>query len=380
MSTDPVKQEPPRPQPRRVTEAAATKRELSKRQEKQGAAKAPCPSTSRSKTGYNSSDAVAKKPVELQEGKEALESQQAALTQKTNELTLPMLEVAGHAGPALVFRPWTNEVMKVYMQQLPDIVEGGEKFCAAIKSFCMEVQPTFPELRRLLLFHMGRTNFDKIKGDLVGEYRVIHPTFDDAANNDYRAALDKLCVTINRVFPRKVVMSKVKACVQQNAESTEDYYSWLLAVHNEYSAVDEPSDLGDVMGHWESAFRQYFLNGLLPEVFAVLDTCLDMKNARLEKLRKHARCAYEKLEDEREAEDKLISEAHRQTQLTLAQTVTKPAARFPRGRGRGCSNWKRQQPAKRPPPNSYCYICGDANHWVKDCPKRIIKGVTDARS
>ncbi|XP_013885940.1 uncharacterized protein LOC106533992 [Austrofundulus limnaeus] len=384
MSTDPVKQEPPQPKPRQVTEAAATKMELRKRQEKQGAAKAPCPSTSRSKTGYHSSDAMAlktaKKLAELQEGKKALESQLAVITQKTSELTLPMLEVAGHTGPALVFRPWTNEDMKAYMQQLPNVVEGGKKFCAAIKTFCMEVQPTWPELRRLLLFHMGQTNFDKIKGDLVGEYRVIHLTFDDAANNHYRAALDKLCATINRAFPRKVVMSKVKACVQQMAESTKDYFSRLLAVHNEYSGVDEPSDLGDVMGHWESAFSQYFLNGLLPDVFAVMkDTCLDMKNARLEKLRKHAKCAHEKLKDEREAEDKLISEAHRQTQLTLAHTVTKPAAHFPRGRGRGRGNWKHQQPAKKPP-NSYCYICGDPNYWVKDCPKRIIKGETVAQA
>lgn len=100
-------------------------------------------------------------------------------------LHLPMINVMGPQGPALIHRPWTDSDMIAAVAHLPDYTASGAKFAAALTSFCAEFKPTVPELWRLLLRKMGLTDYSNIRAACEGDQKLNHPEWEHGDNDAY---------------------------------------------------------------------------------------------------------------------------------------------------------------------------------------------------
>lgn len=84
---------------------------------------------------------------------------------------------------------------------LPPLEAIGEKFAKAIKAFCKEFSPTFPELQRLLSKKMGAVEYGKIQKKLVGDHKMVVPGWDEPPNRIYQLAVKDLVDHIRVQFP-----------------------------------------------------------------------------------------------------------------------------------------------------------------------------------
>ncbi|XP_034085064.1 uncharacterized protein LOC117554698 [Gymnodraco acuticeps] len=207
---------------------------------------------------------------------------------------LPMIQVAGPAGPSLVYRPWTiSDMREIAKDHIPDVELGGAKFAAALNMFCRQFTPTMPEIKTLLTLRMGPTHVSHFAEILGGQQHVVAPLWDDDLNNTYRTALARLEAAITTKFPAKVDMSRIWACKQTPEETVNYYFHRLEKVFTENSGIikQEAGAQGVAeIGVWETHLTNAFLNGLSPAISAsVRNSCIGvMEGARLEEIRRHA--------------------------------------------------------------------------------------------
>lgn len=148
--------------------------------------------------------------------------------------------------PCHVFRPWTEADLAGNLAFLPPFEANGEKFAEAIEAFCKEFSPTFAELRCLLPQKMGAVAYVKIREKLVGDDRMVKPSWTDPENRHYKLAVEYLANHIRAQFPRKCDTSKVTMCKQLKGETIDKYLDRLTEVFNKFSGITPPAATGAV--------------------------------------------------------------------------------------------------------------------------------------
>jgi len=114
-------------------------------------------------------------------------------TAKSVEKRLPMVEVAGHEGPILVHRPWTETEIKEAGMHLPDLGKGGIKVGQELTAFCREFRPTGHELTRLMKMKYGPVTMLQMEGRwMAADERCRNIDWGDDENKTYRDALERL--------------------------------------------------------------------------------------------------------------------------------------------------------------------------------------------
>lgn len=245
--------------------------------------------------------------------------------------SFPMVQVAGHDGPSVVYRPWTIKDMKEMMNDhLPDIQQDGEKFSTALILFCQQCSPTMPEIHRLLTLKIGPTHASHFTGLMNGHQHQMNTEWLHRTNEGYRDAIATLCAAIKAKFSAKVDMAKITACKQNPDESVNDYYHRLHLVFNANSGIQEPDGYPvGVVGVWETHLTNAFLNGLSSAIStSVRTSCIGfMDSARLEENRRHAIHAEKRLSEEKANDDKKRCDRKDKAQLTMVFSVAKVVSR-----------------------------------------------------
>ncbi|KAK1877319.1 Gag polyprotein, partial [Dissostichus eleginoides] len=240
--------------------------------------------------------------------------------------SFPMVQVAGHDGPSVVYRPWTIKDMKEMMNDhLPDIQQDGEKFSTALLLLCQQFSPTMPEIRKLLTLKIGPTHASHFTQQMTGLHHITKVEWENPANDGYHNAITTLCTAIKAKFPAKVDMSKITACKQNPEESVNDYYHRLHLVFNANSGIQEPDGYSaGAVGVWETHLSNAFLNGLSSAIStSVRASCIGvMDGARLEEIRRHAIHAEKRLSEDKASDDKKRRDRKEKAQLTMVQAVT----------------------------------------------------------
>ncbi|KAK1901718.1 Alpha-tectorin [Dissostichus eleginoides] len=236
--------------------------------------------------------------------------------------SFPMVQVAGHDGPSVVYRPWTIKDMKEMMNDhLPDIQQDGEKFSTALLLLCQQFSPTMPEIRKLLTLKIGPTHASHFTQQMAGLHHMTKVEWENPANDGYRNAITTLCTAIKAKFPAKVDMSKITACKQNPEELVNDYYHRLHLVFTANSDIQEPDGYSaGAVGVWETHLSNAFLNGLSSAIStSVRASCIGvMDGARLEEIRRHAIHAEKRLSEDKASDDKKRSDRKEKAQLTMS--------------------------------------------------------------
>ncbi|KAK1896480.1 Gag-Pro-Pol polyprotein [Dissostichus eleginoides] len=252
-----------------------------------------------------------------EEDEKTAEEKQMGMTQHS----FPMVQVAGHDGPSVVYRPGTIKDMKEMMNDhLPDIQQDGEKFATALLLLCQQFSPTMPEIRKLLTLKIGPTHASHFTQQMAGLHHMTKVEWEDPANDGYRHAITTLCTAIKAKFPAKVDMSKITACKQNPEESVNDYYHRLHLVFNANSGIQEPDGYSaGAVGVWETHLSNAFLNGLSSAIStSVRASCIGvMDGARLEEIRRHAIHAEKRLSEDKASDDKKRRDRKEKAQLTM---------------------------------------------------------------
>ncbi|CAK6970983.1 uncharacterized protein LOC124478066 isoform X1 [Scomber scombrus] len=243
--------------------------------------------------------------------------------QKIQEVPqMPMVQVMGTDGPALVFRPWTDEDMKQAMSHLPDHRLSGTLFAQELMNFCKEFYPTMSELRRLLTMKMGSTDFAMIKEKTMGEERVVNPNWDDAGNAAYRFKIVELSDVIKIKFPTRGLHPDLRRVTVKNCVGIFD-------------------------------------------------------GARLTEVLRHAKHTEKCLAETAEKTEKKNKDTQQRAQLTMLQAFTQlqphgqqrhhSNGNHGRGRGRGGKGRGGNRPWIG---RDQCYLCRQTGHWAKECPNK----------
>ncbi|XP_062416327.1 uncharacterized protein LOC134102916 [Pungitius pungitius] len=164
----------------------------------------------------------------------------------------PMIQVPGHSGPILVFRPWTDTDVRAAMAHLPPIQNSGRVFAEAFMDFCKQFLHNFAEIRRVQMSHVGPTHYQKLNQLVAGDTSAHDVDWSTNANKPYRDALTVLSDGIKTLFPDKVDMTPIHNTKQVTGESVHDYYQRIFTVFNLNSGIPQPAVLGDAVGTWES--------------------------------------------------------------------------------------------------------------------------------
>ena len=299
-------------------------------------------------------------------------------------LQMPMLEAAGHEGPTLVYRPWTENEMREAVKHLPPITASGDRFFLDFECFCREFRPSFPEIKRLLILQLGAAKFAKIQEACLGRERLAHLNWNNDANMAYRNAMTALGQAIAHAFPAKIDMTKVTDCTQGADESTSEYMERLLKVFNEHCGIPEP-DGGfarqDAKGAYEAHLQNCLLEGLRPDLAKQVKlTCVGYTSGRLAEVIRYAKHQERLQNEQKEMTEKDRKEAKNKAHLTMLQSVgtasaapgyQQGGARGRRGGGRRPYQQNYQQgPQERPTPgDNVCFYCKMPGHWKGECPE-----------
>ncbi|KAK9533145.1 hypothetical protein VZT92_008297 [Zoarces viviparus] len=181
---------------------------------------------------------------------------------------LPMIQVPGADGdPGLVFRAWTQADILQASSHLPSI-QNGAVFAKEFLTFCKEFMPTGPEVHRLLVKHVGPTDFSKIRAVVTGDgadTRQVLIGWTDASNAPYVAYITAVCAEIALGFLSKVNMALINSTRQGKEEDVTSYHQRLMSAFQTHSGLEEPDDK-TTMTVWETHLKNAFVNGLLPDI------------------------------------------------------------------------------------------------------------------
>ncbi len=223
---------------------------------------------------------------------------------------------------------------------------------------------------------MGTTHWSKISGQLGRlKARRVEAVWDNASNQAYKDAVERVCAAIKRAFPLHVDTSKIQQCCQAPEETVQDYYERLHETFNRYSGLTEPATRGDAASTWESHMTNSFLNGLCPELSAaVKHSCIGWQEERLDAVRRHAVHAQERM---MEGQSKKKQKQETTLQLALIQ-ATQPQqnqveenqqkqVQFQGNKTRTCRLCGRRGHLARRCPTTTCRRCLKIGHWAQDC-------------
>lgn len=62
----------------------------------------------------------------------------------------------------MVFLPWSDTDIKEAMSHLAHLRDSDKRFADELKTFCQELSPALPELRRLLVLKLGGAEWAKL--------------------------------------------------------------------------------------------------------------------------------------------------------------------------------------------------------------------------
>ncbi|XP_062418370.1 uncharacterized protein LOC134129063 [Pungitius pungitius] len=294
--------------------------------------------------------------------------------------------------PGLVFRPWTSADIQQAASHLPNI-KNGVAFGKEFLTFCKEFMPTGAEVHRLLVKHVGPSDFSKIRAVVTGagcDSHQVHRDWSNEANLNYRTFITAICDAVVAAFPAAVNMALINSTKQGKAEDVTFYYQRLVAAFQIHSGLEEPTDLTN-MTVWETHLKNAFMNGLLPDVKTATEhSVVGLEDARLTEVVKHARHNYKMYVENQMCQDKRSKQTGERAQLAMLQAVkqmtlgaeggrdTHPSGNSygrgqQRGRGWGMDRGRRgrfQGGAPRDMQPDECFLCGQTDHWYKDCPYR----------
>ncbi|KAM6920381.1 uncharacterized protein PEZ65_012364 [Lycodopsis pacificus] len=198
-----------------------------------------------------------------------------------------MIQVPGVDGaPGLVFRAWTQADILQASSHLPSI-HNGTAFAKDFLIFCKEFMPTGPEVHRLLVKHVGPTDFSKIRTVVTGngcDSRLIKLDWGDNTNGPYRTFIEAVCPEIALRFPSKVNMALINSTRQGKTEDVTSYHQRLMSAFQTHSGLEEPGDK-TIMTVWETHLKNAFVNGLLPDIKAATErSVIGLEDARLDEV------------------------------------------------------------------------------------------------
>lgn len=139
----------------------------------------------------------------------------------------PMLEVAGHDGPTLVYRHWNEKDLKEAMGDLSDPVACSTQWGVEIHNF----RPTVNKLQRLIQtkmegkYHIVRNYFTPALLAL----RLKQVDWEHVDNAPYRDAITGLVRLMAEKFPHISDMTAVNSLRQKPKESVDTFLACLTS-------------------------------------------------------------------------------------------------------------------------------------------------------
>ncbi|XP_062414134.1 uncharacterized protein LOC134102859 isoform X2 [Pungitius pungitius] len=130
--------------------------------------------------------------------------------------------------PGLVFRPWPwpSAAIQQAASHLPNI-KNGLAFGKEFLTFCKDFMPTGAEVHRLLIKHVGPSDFSKIRAVVTGagcDSHQVHRDWSNEANRNYRTFITAICAAVVAAFPATVNMALINSTKQGIAEDVTFYY------------------------------------------------------------------------------------------------------------------------------------------------------------
>ncbi|XP_049331043.1 uncharacterized protein LOC125799112 isoform X2 [Astyanax mexicanus] len=257
----------------------------------------------------------------------------------------PMVEVAGHEGPMLVHRYWTEKDILEVSTGLPDPQQvGGRKFGNEFENFCISCRPTANEIKRILMRKLGSSYCKIDRGWPQQDIRLgdvqwnRDPAADPDVNLEYRNMIRDLKERLVAAFPLHVNMGKIAECKQEDGETVQDYMVRLTRIHTDHSGLDAPAaraENADAVSSWEAHLRNSFLLGLKPELAnSIKQHCIGYYRQPLSVIEDHARHYEILFKNQEKKKEKKKSETMDQAMLTMVQQVTELTVSSQRGKGR----------------------------------------------
>ena len=324
--------------------------------------------------------------TEIRDGKRTLSAPgtPAAVT------TLPMVEVAGAAGPILVFRPWSDADVAEAANYICSPKDNLSKWESDILQFVREFRPTMTEIRRLM--NKTLTNdFHKIQSLFTStrmSVRLEHPDFGHRDNAEFRNAVEAFVDLVRDKFPLKLNLSAITNMTQKPSESCSSFLARLTTAFDTRSGLARPDPMGrQPLEPYEVHLKEHFLSRLKPGLARMIkSSCVTWKTCSLADTLLHAEHAEDKLlraDDQRKQDRQRRLEDAQRTMINICGNTAarsfqdQPRRGGGRGRNRGGGRFNSNRGDRG---QDVCRCCGKRGHWQYECDKWQREGLTFPKS